>query len=144
VLLLKRSDRYPWTHPLTKRASGFAKTEQETHDTCALSSLPQGEMMYLAEAWMSEAVDRNFHSRSKDFLGVRTTTTAPHNLCLSPFFCSTPTLDNCLLSKRHHKPSSADSDAAANAATLHRLTEPKKPRLGPGAPSSIPQEYPLD
>jgi hypothetical protein len=63
--------------------------------------------MYSAEAWMSEAVDHNFHSRSKDFRGVRATTSAPHNLCPSPFFCSTPTFDNCFLSKRHHKPSSA-------------------------------------
>lgn len=63
--------------------------------------------MYSAEAWMSEAVDHNFHSWSKDFLGVQATTAAPHNLCPSPFFCSTPALDNCLHSKRHHKPSSA-------------------------------------
>lgn len=36
------------------------------------------------------------------------------------------------------------ADAAANAATLDWLTEPKKPRLGPGAPSSILRKYPLD
>lgn len=104
--------------------------------------------MYLAEAWMSEGVDHNFHSRSKDYLGVRATTTAPHNFCLSPFFCSTPKLDSCLLSKRHHKPSSAATPLmpllTQLLCSLRRLTEFKNPRLGPDAPSSILQKYPLD
>lgn len=94
-----------------------------------------------AEAWNSEPVDRNFHSRWKDFLGVQAAATAPRHI--SNIFPAQEGLT--ILPTQHQKPPvRRNSDPAARVNGLRRLTESKLPRLGFDAPCSILQSVPLD